>query len=81
MVFAELVSIRNLLNGDETKLSMDLINYMKHFKRDPEPEFNGNYNWLYTGGNLDVTQSNPGEIYLINAGYLESQNAFCMISI
>ncbi|EEB19877.1 hypothetical protein Phum_PHUM595830 [Pediculus humanus corporis] len=72
----ELVSIRNLLNGDETKLSIDLINYIKHFKKDPEPEFNGNYNWLYTGGNLDVTQSNSGEIYLINAGYLESQNTF-----
>lgn len=32
----------------------DLIEYTKLLELDPDPEYNGYYNWFLTGGNLTI---------------------------
>lgn len=49
-----------------------MIKYIKHFCKDPDPDFNGNHYRLYTGGTLASTNLN-NDVVLISADYLNNK--------
>lgn len=66
-------NIKNAKNNKRTTFSKNLVKYIKHFEADPVPGFNGSYNWLYTGGNLSVSNINEN-LLLISADYVNNSS-------
>ncbi|KAK6633715.1 hypothetical protein RUM44_004322 [Polyplax serrata] len=51
-------------NNQPLKVSKNLMRFIHHIRRDPEPHFTGKYNWLYTGGTLQNIRINDSIILL-----------------